>query len=322
MARAVRPRPLPEVGGRPTGAGAGADAARLLDDHGVVLLRNWVDTRPLRAAAAAIAEVLVEAGCAVEGPAVEGPAVGGATTLRPGPDAWGTLTASAELRQVFRRICCVEELHGLAHQSSLLGLVGRLLGTDDVLVHPRPVCRVVAPVGHALDGPTPAHQDHANMQGSPRALVAWMALVDCPLEAGPLQVADASHRRGPRPHSFRAGSGVATCPVEDLDADWLASDLGVGDVVVFDANSVHAALENRSGRFRLSVDVRYQPTAEPVCQLSLGGYGDLSWDEIYAAWDRRGAPAVGGPAPRHYWRDLDLSVVAYDSSSWAARTEA
>lgn len=305
-------RPLPEPFGAVSGGPSGAMES-CFARNGAVLLRSCLDRAPLEAAARAIGARLVAGGWATPSTGGLAPAVSD-----PGAPDWSVLSPTPGQRQAFRDICCLEEIHVIGHQPALVELVRIVLGAEDLLVHPRPVCRVVAPVGRSGDVPTPPHQDHVNMQGTPRAVVAWMPLADCPLESGPVVVAAGSHRGGPRPHSRQPVAGVAVCSEADLAGAWMGSDLRLGDVVLFDASSVHKALPNRSGRFRFSVDLRFQPVSEPVCSLSLAGFGDLDWDDVYASWDASARPPVGGRAPRRYWCDLSLRTVAYDPSYWRA----
>ncbi|HET6809979.1 MAG TPA: phytanoyl-CoA dioxygenase family protein [Acidimicrobiales bacterium] len=275
-----------------------ATVRETFERDGSVLLRGLVEPDEAAAVRRDVTAVLVRHGWAAAGSAAaHGP--------RPVRSGWNPLAPAAPDRSAYREICALESLHRLGDEPALTATVAGLLGGADVFRHPRPVPRVVAPAAGSAQTPTPPHQDHVNMQGTRRAVVAWVALSACPRWAGPLEVALGSHREGPRPHSLVPGSGVLACPVADRDK-WWSEDLEPGDVILFDALSVHRALPNRSGAFRLSVDFRYQRRRDPVCSLTLGAYGDLGWDEIYAGWR---APV--GPGP-FYWRDVGLRVEPHD----------
>ena len=273
-------------------------AREALARDGCLVFRGLLPAEEAEDLAGHIAAVLVRHGWA-EGPPAR---------LEPARPGWNPLTAVGADRAAFREICSLELLHRLAHLPPLMAAARALLEDDDVLVHPRPVARVVAPVRSTDQAPTPPHQDHVNMQGTPRALVAWAALTPCPRSAGALEIALGSRRGGPRPHATAAGAGVLTCATGPED-EWVAAELNPGDVLVFDALAVHRARPNRSRRFRLSVDVRYQRRVDPICELSLRAFGDLSWEEIYAGWQE--LPA-GTPWRPRYWTGQSLRTVPHE----------
>lgn len=282
-------------------------ARQAMAGDGCVVLRGLVASQEAEGLADHIAAVLGRHGWATGPP----------PRLEPGRPGWNPLTAVGADRAAFREICSLEPLHRLAHLPPLMAVVRALLGDDEILVHPRPVSRVVAPVGSTDQAPTPPHQDHVNMQGTPGALVAWVALTPCPRSSGALEVGLGTHRAGPRPHTHAPGSGVLTCPTDRQDR-WASADLLPGDVLVFDALAVHRALPNRSGFFRLSVDVRYQRRSDPICELSLRAFGDLTWEAIYAGW---ATARTERPWRPHYWTERPLVTVPYDAgyrgTSWA-----
>ncbi len=49
-----------------------------------------------------------------------------------------------------------------------------------------------------------------------------------------------------------------------LSGRWLWNDYRAGDVVVFGLGTMHASLDNRSDRLRISTDTRYQRASEPI----------------------------------------------------------
>jgi len=282
---------------------AGARDRTGYERDGRVLLRSLIGPGEVATVRREVTRVLKRHGWTAGPPSEADP--GAPIPVR---DGWNPLAPAAGDRAAYRDICALESLHRLGDHPALTAAAAGLLGDHDVLRHPRPVARVVAPAAGSPQTPTPPHQDHVNMQGGRRAVVAWIALTACPRRAGALEVALGSHRDGPRPHGLAPGSGVLSCPVDPGDR-WWSADLEPGDAILFDALSVHRALPNQSEGFRLSVDFRYQPRREPVCALTLGAYGDLGWDEIYAGWRAPAGPA--GSAP-YYWRDMDLCVEPHD----------
>ncbi len=55
-----------------------------------------------------------------------------------------------------------------------------------------------------------------------------------------------------------------------LKGTWRSAEYRAGDVVIFSTCLVHAGLDNRSGRIRLSTDSRYQPASEPADERWIG----------------------------------------------------
>jgi hypothetical protein len=157
---------------------------------------------------------------------------------------------------------------------------------------------------------TPPHQDYPNNQGTPNLTAAWIPVGDCPMELGGLAVLRGSHRYGvlPLDTDLGAGNRKAVLPPQMLeDLRWVSADYAAGDVVLFRALTVHAALHNASEFFmRISVDFRYQLEGEELTEGCLRPHFDrLTWEEIYSSWssDRH----------QYYWKDLDYGVVPFDT---------
>ena len=128
------------------------------------------------------------------------------------------------------------------------------------------------------------------------------------MKQGTLAILRGSHHYGVLPLEFSLGAGnrQAVLPNEMRDRlTWVTNDFSAGDVLLFGALTVHAALHNATGRMRLSVDFRYQCEGEPASDLVLKPHFErLSWEEIYAGWK--------SDELKYYWHDLDFPVVPYD----------
>jgi hypothetical protein len=99
------------------------------------------------------------------------------------------------------------------------------------------------------------HQDLYYLRDSAAMRTVWFPAVDTPFDVGPLALVPGSHHRGLRPH-VDAMTGIAVPP----NVGWASSPVKPGDVVIFDALTVHAAWSNISPRsVRVSFDVRYLP---------------------------------------------------------------
>ena len=142
---------------------------------------------------------------------------------------------------------------------------------------------------------TPPHADVVYMgRGTKRLFTAWTPLSNIDLNMGALMMLEGSHRNellragyGQRdvdsyctndPHDeARTANGLngwlSTDPAKlqrGLQGRWLTAQYELGDVLIFNMYIVHAALDNRSSRFRLSSDSRYQLASEAVDERWVG----------------------------------------------------
>lgn len=208
--------------------------------------------------------------------------------------------------RVYDEVQKLEEFHTLAHDDRLMEVMRDVVG-ETAFPHPLKIARLAFP-DHA-DVSTPPHQDYPNNQGSPLLTAAWIPVGECPTELGGLAILRGSHHHGLLELDSHLGAGnrKAVVPAELLErCRWVTTDYSAGDVLVFKALTVHAALHNASEFFmRLSVDFRYQPEGEPLTPVCLEPHFQrLGWDDVYASWksDRH----------QYYWRDLDFDVVPFE----------
>ena len=158
-------------------------------------------------------------------------------------------------------------------------------------------------------GPTTATFPHYDVvfmgRGTKRLLTTWTPLGDIPREMGGLVILENSHRL----EQVKAGYGTldvdtycentaeremmesgetawdklwaervqdgaytkdAVSLQRELGLRWLMADYRMGDVLVFGMYTMHASLDNQTGRFRLSSDSRYQPASEPADERWIG----------------------------------------------------
>jgi Phytanoyl-CoA dioxygenase (PhyH) len=74
-------------------------------------------------------------------------------------------------------------------------------------------------------------------------------------------------------HGWRWDGSVSDDPVElreQLGGRWLTAEYRAGDLLTFDTHTIHASLDNRSERIRLSSDSRYQLASEPIDERWIG----------------------------------------------------
>ncbi len=227
------------------------------------------------------------------------------------PDAFAAVPESAMRTGIgvsiamYEDVQKLESVHRLPHHPHLLAVFERLFDTP-VLVHPRHIVRMIT--SHPAMVPTPMHQDYPLIQGTSGTWTAWFPLGDCPRAMGGLTVLRASHRLGYIPVDLaRGGGGIAVqlCPTDP--PDWAEIDYHTGDVLLFPCFTVHRALpSSMRDQIRLSMDVRYQPLDEVIEARSLKPHCALTWEEIYAGWQRDDL--------QYYWQHLPLTLQDWDDS--------
>ncbi len=203
----------------------------------------------------------------------------------------------ATLRQINR----LEDYHALKHHPALIGFLERLLG-GAMLPHPRVLMRNIFPDRAAFT--TKSHQDYPNVQGTTEVYTAWMPLIDCPMEVGPLQVAAGTH--GGDIYDFQIGAGAGGIEItEPFEGRWVSGPFQQGDVLFFHSLAVHKGVPNRSDKLRMSMDVRYQLLSEPFNIDNANADGQpLAWDDIYAGWRSDDL--------KYYWQRLPLNLLPFD----------
>ncbi len=126
---------------------------------------------------------------------------------------------------------------------------------------------------------TGAHMDHVYMgRGSKRLMTVWIPFADIPIEQGTLCVCPGTNRL-PEFEKLRNTYGQM-----DVDRDhvqgwftknpreitdnfggcWHTGDVKAGDIITFGMHLMHASTTNTTDKWRISCDVRFQPSADPV----------------------------------------------------------
>lgn len=239
-----------------------ADPAGLrqrLADDGVLLLRALLPPQQVLGLRRWILDLMHEAGWL--------------ESAEPDPLAKPDMPLEGDARHapIYRRLLHHPDFTALAHAPELLTAVGAALGSP-VRVHRRIIGRMAPP----HQPPTQPHQDWQYIRGSPEALTSWIPLGDCRRDLGGLAVLPGSHRLGFREHQRTTGAGGMGLAVDALGLPWHAADYRLGDVLLFSALTIHAALPNRTARMvRLSADFRYQRPDEAIDPASLRHHFDL-----------------------------------------------
>ena len=142
---------------------------------------------------------------------------------------------------------------------------------------------------------TPPHCDIVYMgRGTHDLCSTWIPLTAVTLDDGPLMVLERSNhvqklregyarmdvdkdghwRRLKFRHGrFFRGGDYSRNPRKvrsEFGLRWLTSEFHAGDVVVFSPFTMHGSLDNRSRRFRISADARYQRASDPIDERWVG----------------------------------------------------
>jgi len=202
-------------------------------------------------------------------------------------------------KRVYQEVFNLESFHALPHQSALREVM-RMLVDDLVLVHPKPIGRLIFP--HCERLVTHAHQDYEFMGGDPEFFTVWIPLHDCPVDLGPLRILEGSHRFGIQDHR-RENLHVPEIPIQAAAGDgWVAGPLNAGDVLIFHSLTVHGASPNLSDQLRLSLDCRFQDARRVLnpANLVFAGESGKSWEKTYAGWH--------SDELKFYWKKLPLTL--------------
>lgn len=202
-------------------------------------------------------------------------------------------------KRVYQQVFNLESFHALPHHPALRGAMQMLAG-DQVLVHPKPIGRLIFP--HCERLVTHAHQDYEFMGGDIEFFTAWIPLHDCPIEVGPLKILEGSHRFGIQTHE-RENLHVPEVPIETAAGDeWVGGQVNAGDVLLFHSLTVHAASPNLSELLRLSLDCRFQNSRRVLhpSNLVFAGESGKSWEKTYEGWNSDDL--------KFYWKRIPLNL--------------
>jgi len=201
-------------------------------------------------------------------------------------------------KRVYQEVFNLESFHALPHRPELRSVMKMLVG-DSVLVHPKPIGRLIFPNCERLV--VHAHQDYEFMGGDPEFFTLWIPLHDCPVEVGPLRIVEGSHRFGIQKHQ-RENLHVPEIQVDAIaGGGWIGGRVNAGDVLIFHSLTVHAAAPNISERMRISLDCRFQDARRVLnpSNLVFAGESGKSWEKTYTNWRSDDL--------KFYWKSLPLT---------------
>jgi hypothetical protein len=259
-----------------------------LDTRGYALIRGLIPQADIEHVLEDVTEILSHAGWLQPGHhPIEHLAESSAACGDPDPD----------FKRTYREVFSLESFHALPHHPALKSVMRMLVG-EQVLVHPKPIGRLIFPNCENLT--VHAHQDYRFMSGDPECFTVWIPLHDCPTDLGPLQIQEGSHRFGVIDHEDE-NLHVPEIPTGALtEGNWASGQINAGDVLIFHSLTVHAASANRSQHLRISMDCRFQNSGRAIHpgNLAFAGESGKSWEAMYAGW--------GSNDLKYYWKGMPL----------------
>ncbi len=262
-----------------------------LANSGYVFLRGALDQEEVLTAREEVFSRLVEVG-EIKPPALEGIVTGRSRRRETEDDLiafWRSVSEGPALRQVS---------HGPRVRAIMQTIFGEPARPQDYLwLRPR-----------GIGWSTGLHFDHPFFaRGSRRVHTIWIPLGDIPFSDGPLMLVEGSNKfldliRSMHAQDNQANNSPTAAERAAFQGEWstdtiafvrnrntrlLSAEFRVGDVLVFGMDTLHGSLDNHSpiGRTRLSCDVRYQPSSDPLDERYFGpdpsgasgkGYGDMN----------------------------------------------
>lgn len=260
-----------------------------MDAKGYALIRNLIPREDISRTLGAVTQILSAAGWLLPGhDPLERFANPQAACGDPDP----------AFKSTYQAVFNLESFHALPHHPALRSVMTMMVG-DRVLVHPKPIGRLIFPNCERLT--VHAHQDYRFMGGDPECFTAWIPLHDCPVHAGPLRVVEGSHRAGYVQHADENLHVPEISSDTRLEGDWVSGQIDAGDVLLFHSLTIHAASPNLSDRLRISLDCRFQDYGRPLhpANLVFSGESGKSWEKTYTGW-RSGEL-------KYYWRKMPLT---------------
>lgn len=235
--------------------------ARMAED-GYLLLRGLHDPERVRTARRSILEKLA--------------ANGQVDTSRPLDEAAVAAGGRGAFLGGSKEVTRTPEFLALVEGPEVMGFFERFLG-GEARTFDYKWLRVVGPGGF-----TGAHYDVVYMgRGTHNLYTVWTPLGDVAIEQGPLAILVGSHRFERVRETYgrmdvdrdHVTGWFTSDPVEMVDrygGRWATSEFRMGDALVFGMFTMHASLNNRTDRYRLSCDTRYQRADEPADERWVG----------------------------------------------------
>jgi len=152
--------------------------------------------------------------------------------------------------------------HEVVKQPKLISIMRDIFDSEPVWI-PIAAHRSSLPTGPVRQGQdifAGRHQDGFYNEGM-LFTICWMPVRDVTMDRGSFAVAPGTHKRGSLHDKTLANNAIP--PDSIAPEEWRSADFRVGDVLIFNYLTAHAALPNPSNEIRMSLDVRAIPAWAP-----------------------------------------------------------
>lgn len=221
--------------------------ARLAHTHGYLFVRNLAPLATVNLLRAQVLDVLAGRGWLDEDADPSLAVAHPDAAMRATRDALLWLQGDVQILPTFA---------ALRSDPRILSVLEAVLGAPPVAGF-GDVCRLAFP--RDLERTTLPHQDYFYTRKSTALWTVWIPLGDCPSALGGLAVLPGTHAGGLRAHD--GGEGEARFVILPEETVWAGGDFRAGDVLMFNALTVHRARPNVTANgIRISADFRFQPS--------------------------------------------------------------
>ena len=169
-----------------------------------------------------------------------------------------------------KQVTHTPEFLSVVNSPEIMGFFERFLG-GPVLTFDYKWLRAVGPGNN-----TGAHYDVVYMgRGTTNLYTVWTPLDDVTCDMGPLVILAGSHQFDAVKETYgkmdvdrdHVTGHFTNEPIEMVDqygGQWQTSEFSMGDVIILGMYTMHGSINNKSNRFRISTDTRYQLATDPV----------------------------------------------------------
>ena len=205
--------------------------------------------------------------------------------------------------EYFKKILIDEDFYFYCKNKKIKNLI-EIIEDEEMFLLPNHIVRTIPPISYLTTQP---HQDYWYWGSTKRGWTFWIPLGDIPMEKGVLVVSPGSHLKGPVPESLRKYDTEAGMLgfIPDDDVEFIGNDLNSGDLIAFQCQTIHKVTENTTDDIRLSIDIRFQPSSDPVNKYTLYPHTRiLEWEDIYKNFKNYDE--------KYYWQDMNLQIGEFD----------
>ena len=148
----------------------------------------------------------------------------------------------------------------LLHCKELQNIMYKIFNCSEPITYDTKWCRV-----KGKNEFTEQHSDFYRFSDNfTKMVTVWMPLIDITINRGPLAVCPRSHLlRYPTDKISMEEKVDVELPEEfeqfNKTSIWRTTNFNKGDILIFDIRTIHASLINKTDKFRISIDTRWQP---------------------------------------------------------------